>query len=51
MMKSMVDSAGDILLNPKTPLRELGELMHQSWQLKRVRKSANVVQDTPARPT
>jgi D-glycero-alpha-D-manno-heptose-7-phosphate kinase len=35
MMKSMVDSAADILLNPKTPLRELGELMHQSWQLKR----------------
>jgi len=35
MMKSMVDSAADILVNPKTPLRELGELMHQSWQLKR----------------
>ena len=35
MMKSMVDSAADILLNPKTPLRELGELMHQSWLLKR----------------
>lgn len=35
MMKSMVDSATDILLNPKTPLRELGELLHQSWQLKR----------------
>src|SRR5580692_8945862 len=35
MMKSMVDSAADILLSPKTPMRELGELMHQSWQLKR----------------
>src|ERR1700761_8409687 len=35
MMKSLVDSAADILLNPKTPLRELGELMHQSWLLKR----------------
>ncbi len=35
MMKSLVDSAADILLNPRTPLRELGELMHQSWLLKR----------------
>jgi D-glycero-alpha-D-manno-heptose-7-phosphate kinase len=35
MMRSLVDSAADILLNPKTPLLELGELMHQSWQLKR----------------
>jgi D-glycero-alpha-D-manno-heptose-7-phosphate kinase len=35
MIRSIVDSAADILLDPKTPLRELGELMHQSWQLKR----------------
>ncbi len=35
MMKSLVDSAADILLDPKAPMRELGELMHQSWQLKR----------------
>jgi D-glycero-alpha-D-manno-heptose-7-phosphate kinase len=32
---SMVDSAADILINPKAPLRELGELLHESWQLKR----------------
>jgi D-glycero-alpha-D-manno-heptose-7-phosphate kinase len=35
MIRSLVDSAADILLDPKCPLRELGELMHQSWQLKR----------------
>jgi D-glycero-alpha-D-manno-heptose-7-phosphate kinase len=35
MIRGMVDSAAEILLNPKTPLQELGELMHQSWQLKR----------------
>jgi D-glycero-alpha-D-manno-heptose-7-phosphate kinase len=35
MMRSLVDSAADILLDPKAPIRELGELMHQSWQLKR----------------
>jgi D-glycero-alpha-D-manno-heptose-7-phosphate kinase len=35
MIRSLVDSAADILLNPKTPLRELGELMHQSWRIKR----------------
>ena len=35
MIRSMVDSASDILLDPKAPLRELGELMHHSWQLKR----------------
>ena len=35
MMKSLVDSAADILLDPKAPIRELGELMHQSWLLKR----------------
>jgi len=29
MIRSLVDSAADILLDPKTPLRELGELMHQ----------------------
>lgn len=34
-IRSMVDSAIDILLDPKTPLRELGDLLHQSWQLKR----------------
>jgi D-glycero-alpha-D-manno-heptose-7-phosphate kinase len=35
MIRSLVDSAADILLDPKTPLRELGELMHQSWLIKR----------------
>jgi len=35
MLRGLVDSAADILLDPKSPLRELGELMHQSWQLKR----------------
>jgi D-glycero-alpha-D-manno-heptose-7-phosphate kinase len=35
MMKSLVDSAADILLDQKAPIRELGELLHQSWQLKR----------------
>ncbi len=35
MMRSLVDTASEILLDPKTPLRDLGELMHQSWQLKR----------------
>ena len=35
MIRSLVDSAADILHDPKTPLRELGELMHQSWQIKR----------------
>jgi D-glycero-alpha-D-manno-heptose-7-phosphate kinase len=35
MIRSMVDSAADILLDPKTPLRDLGELLHQSWLLKR----------------
>jgi D-glycero-alpha-D-manno-heptose-7-phosphate kinase len=35
MIRGMVDSAADILLDPKAPLRELGELMHQSWQIKR----------------
>jgi D-glycero-alpha-D-manno-heptose-7-phosphate kinase len=35
MIRSLVDGAADILLDPKAPLRELGELMHQSWQIKR----------------
>jgi galactokinase/mevalonate kinase-like predicted kinase len=35
MIRGLVDSAADILLDPRSPLRELGELMHQSWQLKR----------------
>jgi D-glycero-alpha-D-manno-heptose-7-phosphate kinase len=35
MIRSLVDSAADILLDPKAPLRELGELLHQSWQIKR----------------
>lgn len=34
-MRTMVDSAVDILLDEKTPLSELGELLHESWQLKR----------------
>ncbi|HTV26490.1 MAG TPA: GHMP kinase [Xanthobacteraceae bacterium] len=34
-IRSMVDSAVDILLDPKAPLRELGELLHDSWRLKR----------------
>lgn len=35
MLRGLVDSAADILADPKAPLSELGELMHQSWQLKR----------------
>jgi D-glycero-alpha-D-manno-heptose-7-phosphate kinase len=34
-MRTMVDNAVDILLDDKTPLRELGQLLHQSWLLKR----------------
>lgn len=34
-MRSMVDSAVDILLDAKVPLRELGKLLHDSWLLKR----------------
>ena len=34
-MRSMVDSAIEILINPKTPLRELGELLDTGWRLKR----------------
>jgi D-glycero-alpha-D-manno-heptose-7-phosphate kinase len=35
MIRGLVDSAADILLDAKAPLRELGELMHQSWLIKR----------------
>jgi D-glycero-alpha-D-manno-heptose-7-phosphate kinase len=35
MIHSIVDSAVDILRDPKAPLRELGELLHDSWRLKR----------------
>ena len=31
----MVDSAVDVLLDKNAPLRELGELLHESWRLKR----------------
>jgi D-glycero-alpha-D-manno-heptose-7-phosphate kinase len=34
-IRSMVDSALDVLLDKNTPLRELGELLHDSWRLKR----------------
>ncbi len=34
-IRSMVDSAVDVLLDKKAPLRELGELLHDSWRLKR----------------
>jgi D-glycero-alpha-D-manno-heptose-7-phosphate kinase len=34
-IRSMVDSALDILLDPNASLRELGELLHDSWRLKR----------------
>lgn len=34
-IRSMVDDAVGILLDPKAPLRELGELLHESWRLKR----------------
>lgn len=34
-MRAMVDSALDIVCNPKTPLAELGRLLHESWRLKR----------------
>jgi hypothetical protein len=30
MIRSLVDSAADILLDARTPLRDLGELMHRS---------------------
>lgn len=34
-IRSMVDNAIDVLLDKNTPLRELGELLHASWRLKR----------------
>jgi D-glycero-alpha-D-manno-heptose-7-phosphate kinase len=34
-IRSMVDSAVDVLLDKNAPLRELGELLHESWRLKR----------------
>jgi D-glycero-alpha-D-manno-heptose-7-phosphate kinase len=34
-IRSMVDSAVDVLLDKKAPLRELGELLHDCWRLKR----------------
>lgn len=34
-MKEMVDEAIDVLMNPETPLREFGELLHESWKCKR----------------
>jgi D-glycero-alpha-D-manno-heptose-7-phosphate kinase len=34
-MRHMVDGAVDILQDEKAPLRELGELLHESWRLKR----------------
>ncbi len=34
-IRSMVDSAVDILQDPNAPVRELGELLHESWRLKR----------------
>jgi D-glycero-alpha-D-manno-heptose-7-phosphate kinase len=34
-MRSTVDSAVDILLDKHSPIRELGELLHESWLLKR----------------
>ena len=34
-IRSMVDSAVDILQDEKAPLRQLGELLHESWRLKR----------------
>jgi D-glycero-alpha-D-manno-heptose-7-phosphate kinase len=34
-MRSMVDSAVSILLDKSSSIRELGELLHESWRLKR----------------
>jgi D-glycero-alpha-D-manno-heptose-7-phosphate kinase len=34
-IRQMVDGAGEILQDEKTPLRKLGELLHDSWRLKR----------------
>lgn len=35
MMTAMVDQAAAILGDPRRPMREIGELLHVSWQLKR----------------
>jgi D-glycero-alpha-D-manno-heptose-7-phosphate kinase len=34
-MRTMVDAAADILADERAPIRELGELLHESWVLKR----------------
>jgi D-glycero-alpha-D-manno-heptose-7-phosphate kinase len=34
-IRAMVDSAVDILVSESTPMRELGELLHETWMLKR----------------
>ena len=34
-LRGMVDTAVEILIDEKIPLRELGALLHESWQLKR----------------
>jgi D-glycero-alpha-D-manno-heptose-7-phosphate kinase len=34
-MRTMVDTAVDIITDPKVPLRELGELLDTGWRLKR----------------
>jgi len=34
-LQAMVDEAVEILQNPARPIREIGELLHQSWMLKR----------------
>jgi D-glycero-alpha-D-manno-heptose-7-phosphate kinase len=34
-IRGMVDSAVDVLLDKNTPVRELGELLHDTWRLKR----------------
>jgi D-glycero-alpha-D-manno-heptose-7-phosphate kinase len=34
-IRGMVDNAIDILLDRNAPLRELGELLHESWRIKR----------------
>jgi D-glycero-alpha-D-manno-heptose-7-phosphate kinase len=34
-MRAIVDSAKEVLLDERTPVRELGVLLHESWRLKR----------------
>jgi D-glycero-alpha-D-manno-heptose-7-phosphate kinase len=34
-IRSIVDSAIDVLVDKNAPLRELGELLHESWRMKR----------------